>query len=208
MEESVKPVEPAQPRPRSLKEAVHKARIEEAERADVIVHLHAAEAARLELLREALAPVFAEIPEDAMQFEPVLQKGDPPRLWIDMVAYVVMGRDRQTYRFVQDTRLGRKILLESADVDATADCVTAYLAKRLVEREKALAADEVMLPQPRPMQPHQIADAPAPEPEPEREAKSGGRGGKVLAFLVGIVVGAVGLVGAAPYVGQWLNQLR
>ena len=201
MEESVKPV---RTEPRSLKAAVHKARVEEAERTDVIVHLHAAEAARLELLREALAPVFAEIPADAVQFEPVLQKGDPPRLWIDIVAYVVMGRDRQTYRFVQDTRLGRKILLESADVDATADCITAYLAKRLVEREKALAGDEAALPQSR-----RAPEAPEPEaPEPEPEPKSGGAGGKVLAFLFGMVAGAAGLVGAAPFLSQWLSQWR
>ena len=194
MEESVKPV---RTEPRSLKAAVHKARVEEAERTDVIVHLHAAEAARLELLREALAPVFAEIPADAVQFEPVLQKGDPPRLWIDIVAYVVMGRDRQTYRFLQDTRLGRKILLESADLDATADGVTAYLAKRLVEREKALASVEVA-----PQQPQRTPEAPEPEPQ-----RSGG-GGKFLAFLFGVMVGAAGLYGAAPLVGQWLSQLR
>ena len=58
MEESVKPV---RTEPRSLKAAVHKARVEEAERTDVIVHLHAAEAARLELLREALAPVGVHV---------------------------------------------------------------------------------------------------------------------------------------------------
>ena len=49
--------------PRSaLKQAMHEARVEAAERTSVVVDLRDAEVARLELLSEALDPVFAEFP--------------------------------------------------------------------------------------------------------------------------------------------------
>ena len=48
--------------PSPLKEAMHQARIEAAERTSVVVDLRDAEVARLELLNEALDPLFAEIP--------------------------------------------------------------------------------------------------------------------------------------------------
>ncbi|MGB7175551.1 MAG: hypothetical protein WBD33_01740, partial [Xanthobacteraceae bacterium] len=44
-----------------LKEAMHQARVEAAERVSVVVDLRDAEVARLELLNEALNPLFAEI---------------------------------------------------------------------------------------------------------------------------------------------------
>ena len=50
--------EPASP----LKEAMHQARVEAAERTSVVVELRDAEVARLELLNEALDPLFADIP--------------------------------------------------------------------------------------------------------------------------------------------------
>jgi len=33
-------------------------------------------------------------------------------LWIDAIAHVVMGRDKRHYRFMHDTRYGRKVLAE------------------------------------------------------------------------------------------------
>src|SRR5436853_5880749 len=104
---------PAVPR---LKDAVRQARIDMAERTGVVVDLHDAEIARLEILNEALDPVFADIPEGIELFERGITPGEPPRLWIDMIAHVVMGRDRRVYRFVQDTRYGRRVLGESAEV--------------------------------------------------------------------------------------------
>jgi hypothetical protein len=102
------------PAPR-LKEAMRQARVEIAERTAVVVDLRNAEIARLELLNEALDPVFAEIPPDVELFDRGLVSGDPPRLWIDMIAHVVMGRDKRIYRFLQDTRYGRRVLAESGD---------------------------------------------------------------------------------------------
>jgi hypothetical protein len=50
--------------PSQLKEAIHQARVEAAERTNVIIDLRDAELARLELLNEALNPLFAEVPPE------------------------------------------------------------------------------------------------------------------------------------------------
>jgi hypothetical protein len=64
-----------------------------------------------------------------------------PRLWVDVIAHVEMGRDKRQYRFVQDTRYGRAVLAESYEIPEMARAVTQYAARRLVERERALADD-------------------------------------------------------------------
>jgi hypothetical protein len=122
-----------------LKDAIRQARIETAERTGVVVDLRDAEVARLELLNDALEPLFRDIPPEIELFDRGISRGDPPRLWIDVVAHVLMGRDKREYRFVQDTRFGRKVLAESSDIRAIADAITHYVASRLVERERALA---------------------------------------------------------------------
>src|SRR5258708_19265567 len=66
--------------------------------------------------------------------------GDAPRLWIDVVAHIMMGRDKCIYRFVQDTRFGRIVIAEPHDVAPLVDAVTDYVARRLIEREHALVA--------------------------------------------------------------------
>jgi hypothetical protein len=127
--------------PPRLKDAIRHARIEAADRSSVVVDLRDAELARLELLSEALDPVFAEIPPEIDLFDRGISRGDTPRLWIDAIAHVVMGRDKRVYRFVQDTIYGRRMLAESPEIEVMADAVTKYIARRLVERERALAAD-------------------------------------------------------------------
>jgi len=127
--------------PQPLKEAVREARIEAAERSGVVVDLHDADVARLELLNDALDPLFKEIPDDVDLFDRGVSKGDIPRLWIDVVAHVEMGRDKRQYRFVQDTRYGRAVLAESYEVPALAEAIRRYVARRLVERERALTDD-------------------------------------------------------------------
>jgi hypothetical protein len=137
--ESETPETPAAPQP--LKEAVREARIEAAERSAVVVDLRDAEMARLELLSEALDPTFKDISDGVDLFDRGVSKGDVPRLWIDVVAHVEMGRDKRQYRFVQDTRYGRAVIAESYEVPAMVEAVTRYVARRLVERERALADD-------------------------------------------------------------------
>src|SRR5215469_12187200 len=127
------------PRPVRLRDALHRARIEAADRTGVVVDLRDAEVARLEILNEALDPLFAEVPGQIDLFDRGISQGETPRLWIDVVAHVLMGRDKRIYRFVQDTRYGRIVLAESHDVPVIVDAVTDYVARRMVEREQALS---------------------------------------------------------------------
>lgn len=121
--------------------AMRAARIEAAERSGVVVDLRDAEVARLELLNDALDPLFKDIPANIELFDRGVSRGDIPRLWIDVIAHVEMGRDKRQYRFVQDTRYGRTVLAESHDMNEMVDAVTRYVARRMVERERALADD-------------------------------------------------------------------
>ncbi len=100
--------------PSPLQEAMHQARVEAAERTSVVVDMRDAEAARLELLNEALDPLFAEVPAEVDLFDRGISRGETPRLWIDAVAHVAMGRDKRGYRFLHDSRLGRQVLAELA----------------------------------------------------------------------------------------------
>ena len=137
-----KTTEAAAPEPPSaLTAAVRDARIEAAERSGVVVDLRDADVARLELLNEALDPPFAEIPKNVDLFDRGISKGDTPRLWIDVIAHIEMGRDKRQYRFVQDTRYGRAVLAESYEIAEMKSAVTRYVARRLVERVRALSDD-------------------------------------------------------------------
>src|SRR3954471_15393463 len=137
---------PEESQPQRLKEALRKARVDQAERTGVVVDLHDAEVARLELLNEALEPLFAEVPAEVDLFDRGISRGETPRLWIDAVAHIVMGRDKRMYRFVQDTRYGRKVLAESHDTAVIVEAVTDYVARRMIEREHAM----VVPPEPKP----------------------------------------------------------
>ncbi|MBM3654739.1 MAG: hypothetical protein FJX06_18330 [Alphaproteobacteria bacterium] len=125
----------------SLANALRRARLENAERSAAISDLRAAEIARLEMLGDGLAPVLAQLPEGCDIFDVGVAPGEKPRLFIDQIGFVEMDRDRRTYRFLQDTRHGRVTLCESDGVDDLVEAITAYIAHRLIEREKALAID-------------------------------------------------------------------
>jgi hypothetical protein len=127
--------------PSPLTQAMHQARVEAAERTSVVVDLRDAEVARLELLNEALDPLFAELPPEVELFDRGVSRGDTPRLWIDSVAHIAMGRDKRAYRFLHDTRVGRRVLAESHDIPDIVQAVTSYVARRLVERQRALDED-------------------------------------------------------------------
>jgi hypothetical protein len=137
----VEPARPEQADVSPLKEAVRAARIDAAERTGVVVDLRDAELARLELLNDALDPLFKEVPSTIDLFDRGISRGDTPRLWVDVIAHVEMGRDKRIYRFVQDTRFGRAVLAESYELPPIVQAVTNYVARRLVERERALADD-------------------------------------------------------------------
>lgn len=131
--------------PSQLKEAIHQARVEAAERTNVIVDLRDAELARLELLNEALNPLFVEVPPEVDLFDRGISRGETPRLWVDALAHVAMGRDKRLYRFLHDSRMGRRVLAESHEIPDVVQAVTTYVARRLVERQRALEADPDLL---------------------------------------------------------------
>jgi hypothetical protein len=165
----------ADTRPMRLRDALRQARIEAADRTGVVVDLRDAEVARLEILSEALDPLFAQVPDQVDLFDRGISQGDTPRLWIDVVAHVVMGRDKRIYRFVQDTRFGRIVIAESHEVAAIVEAVTDYVARRMIEREHALVAT----------------------PEPSAIEKP--RRSRFWTFALGFVVGAVALFGLALF---------
>jgi hypothetical protein len=162
--------------PGRLRDALHRARIEAADRTGVVVDLRDAEAARLEILNEALNPLFTEIPANIDLFDRGISQGDTPRLWIDAVSHIGMGRDKRTYRFVQDTRFGRTVLAESHDVPTIVNAVTDYIARRMVEREQALVVPAV----------------PAVQ-----QAVPVKRRGRVWPFMFGVIVGVIALFALA-----------
>ena len=165
----------SEPRTIRLRDALRQARIEAADRTGVVVDLRDAEVARLEILSEALDPLFSQIPEQVELFDRGISQGDTPRLWIDVVANVLMGRDKRIYRFVQDTRFGRIVLAESHEVAVIVDAVTDYVARRMIEREHALVA------------------TPLAEPVViEKPRRSG-----FWSFALGFLVGAAALFGLA-----------
>ena len=165
-------------RPLRLRDALRQARIEAADRTGVVVDLRDAEVARLEILSEALDPLFVQIPEKVDLFDRGVSQGETPRLWIDVVAHVVMGRDKRIYRFVQDTRFGRIVLAESHDVPVIVDAVTDYVARRMIEREHAMVA--------------------TPMVEPASVEKPRRRGGFWM-FVLGFIMGALALFGLALF---------
>jgi hypothetical protein len=186
---------------RNLADAIRKVRLAEAERTDVVVELREAERARLDMLVDALTGVFDGVPEDDDQFVAAIDTGTQPRFWIDMTAFVTMARDRRTYRFLKDTRLGRTVILETVDLADMADCVTHYVAERVIERDRALEGDWLIRRakqqdgkrgERRTLARSLPADAAPPCAAPSTQA-----GWIVAAFLAGLLVGAVGLLAYA-----------
>ncbi|MFA6156213.1 hypothetical protein [Mesorhizobium sp.] len=123
---------------RKLSDAIRDVKNALADRDDVVIDMREAHRMRLDLLAADLAPVFADVPADMDNFDFAVSSGLQPRLWIDAVSHVTMGRDRRTYRFLKDTRIGRLVLAESTDRKPVADSVTRYVAERIVERQRMM----------------------------------------------------------------------
>ena len=123
---------------KKLSDAIRDVKNAFTDRDDVVVDMREAHRMRLDLLATELAPVFADVPADMDNFDFVVSSGLQPRLWIDAVSHVAMGRDRRTYRFLKDTRIGRVVLAESTEMKPVADSVTRYVAERVVERQRMM----------------------------------------------------------------------
>jgi hypothetical protein len=142
---------PVQP---DLTASLRQARAENAERAEAAAGLRDLEIARLQALETALQPVIDQAPPGVDLFDMALAPGEHPRLFLDMVAFVDLARDKRTYRFYQDTRHGRILIADNQSVDVIVAAVADYVGRRLVERERALATD------------WRPAEAPQPRPQP------------------------------------------
>ncbi|MGB7287042.1 MAG: hypothetical protein WBC71_08930 [Salaquimonas sp.] len=171
-----------------LAEAMNKVRDDMASRDDVVVDMRQASHSRLELLAEDLQPVFQDVPEDNDQFEFALTNGENSRLWIDMTSFVRMGRDRRSYEFVKDTRMGRTMLGETDDRSKMSEIVTRYVAERMLERERMLEGEWIAM-----RNYNFIGELEAEKVETPKQ-ESDGFWSFVLWLLIGVVLGAVGML--------------
>jgi hypothetical protein len=150
---------PVQP---DLGASIRQARVENAERADAIAEVRELEMVRLQALESALEPVVDQAPQGVDLFDLALTQSEHPRLFLDMIAFVDMAHDKRTYRFFQDTRHGRVLMAESQSVDTIVAAVADYVARRLVERERAVTVEPRVAEGPRPQ--HAEANGPATWP--------------------------------------------
>lgn len=185
MEQNVKAI--ARPATsRSLREAIHNARLDEAERIDLTADRRDGEIARLELLKAELETVFADIPEQDDRFNLALVPSRPARLWIDLFTYVAIDDSSGAYLFIRNSESGRRTLFSTINVADMADRITDHMAREIVRRQRLEAA--LLEPSPRDNIVMQT-ETPAP------------RMGVVLsAFVVGLLTGAAGLFAAV-----WLS---
>ncbi len=183
---------------RRLSDAIRDVKNAAADRNDVVVELREASRTRLDLLAAEMAPVFEDVPADIDLFDFTISSGLQPRLWIDAVSHVTMARDRRTYRFLRDTRLGRVVVAEDVAIKPIADQVTRYVAERVVERQHLMEGltEPAMPGLTRPA----VAEAYGPLLRNEKD--------KWTSFLAGFgLVAAGALVGLAVSVGFFWERL-
>ena len=156
---------PVQP---DLAASIRQARVENAERADAIAEVRELEIVRLKALESALEPVVDQAPQGVDLFDMALTQSEHPRLFLDMIAFVDMAHDKRTYRFFQDTRQGRVLIAESQSADTIVAAVADYVARRLVERERALTVGPRVAeePPPQPLEANGPAAWPIARPRP------------------------------------------
>ena len=138
------------PSPPDLGASIRQARVENAERADAIAEVRELEIVRLKALESALGAVVDQAPQGVDLFDLALTQSEHPRLFVDMLAFVDLAHDKRTYRFFQDTRNGRVLMAESQSLDTIVAAVADYVARRLVERERAVSVDSRVAEGPRP----------------------------------------------------------
>lgn len=160
--------------------ALRRARLAEAAHAEAVMGLSDSKSIRLQLLKDDLVPIVASNPEAADLFDLVLVSGGEPRLWIDLVSFVVMAPDYRTYRLVEDRRSGREILIESAERGELVERIRQQMAHRLVARQRLAA--------------------PA---GPAETVQGYPATAVILAWLSGFALGALGLLAAAFYAGKF-----
>ncbi len=161
-----------------LAQALREARRAEAAHFEAALELRDSKSLRLQLLKDDLLPLVNSSPEARELFDLALVPGEPPKLWIDLISFVVMEPDPRSYRFLQHRQDRREILFETADRELMAAAVRRHMAHLLVARERQSAA------------------LPPPAPPPGFTSAS-----LILAWVSGFAFGALALLGLAIYLG-------
>ena len=154
----------------------------EAAHRDAIYAFADAKALRLGILKDEIEAGYAGNDEARRAFDLALSNGPPPRLFLDLTASIVMAPDPKTYRLVSDTALGQEILFETEDRAAMLGKVQDVLAISLIEQRRRSMASPLR-------DSGDGASSPAP---------------LIMAWLTGVVIGALALASATIY----LNMLR
>lgn len=187
-----------------LKTAIRQAKTAQADRLDSITDIRETDIARLELLLQDLQPVFDVVPAADEQWDFCLNKGMQPRLWLDASAFVMIARDRRSYRFVRDTRLGRIILADNKDIKVISEAVTRYIASRILERERLM--DDWTSDVPVAAQQAAVAKN-STEQSSSAEISENSALNKLLWFAGGALLGGLVLILALHYYGITLPML-
>jgi len=166
---------------RSLREAIIKARLDEAEQIDRTADARDGEIARLELLKAELETVFAELPAHDERFNLALVPSRPARLWIDLFTYAAIEETSGAYLFVRNSENGRRTLFSSNNVADMVDRITRYVAREVVRRERLEAA---------------LVDSGRTATLDGERRSGSGMGVVIAAFVIGLLTGAVGLFAA------------
>ncbi len=126
----------------AMNTALRKAREAQAAHFDAADDIRDAKSLRLHVLLDDVRPHLTGLKARGDAFlDPLVVPGEPPRLWIDMIAYVLMEPDPRTFRLQRDTAGGHEILLETGDRAEMREKIISYAAHRLVERERQFASD-------------------------------------------------------------------
>lgn len=178
---------------RRLSEILREVKVAAAERDDVVVEMRDADRVRLELLAQELEPVIRDVPAGDDQFDFAVSQGLEPRFWVDAVSHVQMGRDRRTYRFVRDTRIGRTVIAETPDMAEAADAVTRYVAERIIQRQRILEGDFDLMRAEKPAQ-EPVAPPPLPAEPPAKRSRALLIG--LIWFFTGCILGGLAVMAA------------
>lgn len=122
-----------------LTEALRTARIREATHVGAVTALTDAKLLRLQILKDELASIVAASPAARESFDLAISPGEPPHLWIDLITSVVMEPDPKTYRLIEDTQMGRVVLLESGNRAEVIEQVKLQMAHQIIARERRRA---------------------------------------------------------------------
>jgi len=122
----------------SFEESLRRARLAQSAHFDALADIKDAQTLRLQVLRDDLALLVEGNARLRDFVDLALTPGDPPRLWIDLVTYVVMTPDPRTYSLIQDRSSGPESLFSSRERPEMAKHVGEHIAHRLVERERML----------------------------------------------------------------------